>query len=76
MDDDELDAMSPEEREKELERARQEQLREKKKKFDRFYVEFGRALKLGVIEDSGNRKKLATLIRFKSSKYNNLTNFE
>lgn len=76
VDDDELDAMSPEDREKELERARQEQLKDKRRKFDKFYQEFGRALKLGVVDDSGNRKKLASLVRFKSSKYNNLTNFE
>jgi heat shock protein beta len=38
------------------------------KKFGTFYKQFGRAMKLGVIEDSGNRNRLAKLLRFKTSK--------
>lgn len=37
-------------------------------KFEKFWNEFGKALKLGVIEDSSNRVRLAKLLRFKSSK--------
>jgi heat shock protein beta len=76
VDDDELDAMTPEQREKELQTAREEQLKTKRKKFETFYKEFGKAIKLGIVEDSANRKKLTSLLRFKSSKYNNMTSFE
>lgn len=76
VDDDELDAMTPADRETELQKARDKQLAEKRTRFDTFYREFGKALKLGVIEDASNRKKLASLLRFKSSKYNNLTSFD
>lgn len=37
-------------------------------KFLTFWNEFGKALKLGVIEDASNRVRLAKLLRFKSSK--------
>ncbi|CAI5471745.1 unnamed protein product [Closterium sp. Yama58-4] len=35
--------------------------------YEDFWREFGRAMKLGVIEDSSNRMRLAKLLRFKSS---------
>ena len=38
------------------------------RKYNRFYSEFGKALKLGIIEDSTNRKKLASLARWFSTK--------
>lgn len=34
----------------------------------KFYEQFGRSLKMGIVEDSNNRSKLAKLLRFKSSK--------
>eukprot|EP01038_Epipyxis_sp_PR26KG_P009469 gene9469-12757_t len=34
----------------------------------KFWEEFGKSIKMGVIEDSPNRSKLAKLLRFKSSK--------
>jgi len=34
--------------------------------YQKFYEEFGRSIKLGVIEDTKNRKKLVDLLRFKS----------
>lgn len=37
-------------------------------KFGKFWKEFGRALKLGMIEDNNNRARLAKLLRFHSSK--------
>eukprot|EP00879_Flechtneria_rotunda_P006822 GHRR01007166.1.p1 GENE.GHRR01007166.1~~GHRR01007166.1.p1 ORF type:complete len:676 (+),score=237.26 GHRR01007166.1:233-2260(+) len=38
------------------------------KKFGILYKEFGRALKLGIMEDDSNRGRLAKLLRFHSSK--------
>lgn len=41
--------------------------------FETFYKEYGTNLKLGVIEDSGNRVRLAKLLRFASSADSNKT---
>lgn len=45
----------------------------------RFFNEFGKAIKLGIIEDSTNRKKLASLGRwystFNSSEYTSLDEY-
>ncbi len=38
------------------------------KKYKEFFESFGKTIKLGVIEDTKNRKKLAKLLRFESSK--------
>lgn len=37
-------------------------------KFGKLWKEFGRALKLGIVEDNNNRARLAKLLRFHSSK--------
>lgn len=37
-------------------------------KYPKFWAEFGKLLKLGIIEDNTNRQRLAKLIRFHSSK--------
>lgn len=41
---------------------------EDKTKYTTFWNEFGKAIKLGVIEDTANRNRLAKLIRFHTSK--------
>jgi len=45
-----------------------EEVAEKKDDFKKFYETFGKNIKFGIHEDSANRKKLAELLRFFSSK--------
>merc|ERR1712018_948241 len=44
-----------------------DELSEDKDSFKKFYEQFGKNLKLGIHEDSTNRKKLASLLRFYTS---------
>jgi len=57
------DDMTEEEREKKREEAK----KEKKEKYIKFWKEFGKNIKLGIIEDPTNRNKLAQLARFHST---------
>jgi heat shock protein beta len=46
----------------------EKEVSEKKGKYAKFWKEFGKAIKLGIIEDTSNRVRLAKLLRFHSSK--------
>ena len=44
------------------------QAAEEAKKYSVFWKEFGKAIKLGIIEDAQNRQRLAKLLRFETSR--------
>lgn len=44
---------------------------EEAKKYSTFWKEFGKAIKLGIIEDVQNRQRLAKLLRFETSRSDN-----
>jgi len=43
-------------------------LKERKQRYENFYDEYGKALKLGILEDKTNRNKLASLARWHSTR--------
>jgi len=43
-------------------------LKEQAKQYIQFWKQYGKSIKLGVIEDSSNRSKLAKLLRFRTTK--------
>eukprot|EP01018_Ginkgo_biloba_P030515 Gb_35163 [translate_table: standard] len=45
-----------------------EDISEKKGRYAKFWNEFGKSIKLGIIEDASNRNRLAKLLRFYSTK--------
>jgi len=68
--DDDYDDEFEEKTEEEIKEEREERDRKRKAKIDRyhkFWKEFGKNIKLGIIEDPGNRSKLAKLTRWYSS---------
>lgn len=51
----------------ELEKQREEKKKELQDRYVKFWENFGKNIKLGIIEDAGNRNKLAKLARFYST---------
>merc|ERR1719192_2441469 len=66
-DDDEDDSAEEEDAEKD-EEEEDSDAEEAPMKYSEFWKEFGKSVKLGVIEDSKNRKKLVQLLRFPSTR--------
>jgi len=55
-------------KEEKKEEKKKEEKEKKEDKYLTFWKEFGKNVKLGIIEDPGNRSKLAKLTRWYSSK--------
>merc|ERR1712146_119143 len=51
----------------ELEKKKEEKKKELQDRYIKFWEQFGKNVKLGIIEDAGNRNKLAKLARFYST---------
>merc|ERR1719242_1398606 len=68
-EDDEFDDLDDEDEEDEAEEDEAEEGEEEENPmlFTKFWGEFGKSVKLGVIEDNKNRKKLLNLLRFPST---------
>jgi len=69
--------MDEEELKKKKEVIKEKLLKERKERFDNFYAEFGKAIKLGILDDKTNRNKLASLSRWHSTRNpNGLISFD
>ena len=66
-DSEELALMEEEELNKKKEAAKEKMLKERKQRYENFYAEYGKTLKLGILEDKTNRNKLASLARWHST---------
>eukprot|EP01001_Neometanema_parovale_P006958 NODE_328_length_2662_cov_400.471052_g308_i0.p1 GENE.NODE_328_length_2662_cov_400.471052_g308_i0~~NODE_328_length_2662_cov_400.471052_g308_i0.p1 ORF type:complete len:787 (+),score=347.64 NODE_328_length_2662_cov_400.471052_g308_i0:52-2412(+) len=68
-DDDDEKAEAEEKKVEDVEKKEEEEKKEEKEsKYPKFWEEFGKNIRLGLIEDSTNRARLTKLLRYKSSK--------
>jgi heat shock protein beta len=63
-----LEKFTEDELKQKKEEARQKYLNRNKERYEKFYKEFGKALKLGLLEDKNNRDKLSSLTRWHSTR--------
>jgi heat shock protein beta len=66
-EDESDDNVDKEESSSEDEDEKERRMEEKKAKYDDFYKEFGKNIKLGIVDDAQNRVKLAELSRWYTS---------
>ena len=67
-DSEELALMEEEELAKKKEAAKEKMLKERKQRYENFYSEYGKTIKLGILEDKTNRNKLASLSRWHTTR--------
>ncbi len=60
--------MEEQELEKLKEEAKEKMLKDRKERYENFYSEYGKTLKLGILEDKTNRNKLASLSRWHTTR--------
>lgn len=62
--EEEADEEMTESEKEEFEKKKEQRKKELKERYEKFWLEYGRMIKLGIVEDSGNKGKLAKFLRF------------
>lgn len=76
-DDEQPDDDMTEAEKEEFEKKKEERKKDLTDRYEKFWVQFGKNIKLGIVENPGNREKLAKLCRFYSSRdVDTLTSFD
>ena len=70
-DQEELALMEEEELQKKKNAAKEKMLKERQERYANFYSQYGKTIKLGILEDKTNRNKLASLSRWYSTRHPN-----
>ena len=63
--------MEEEELEKLKSKAKEKMMKDRKQRYENFYSQYGKTLKLGILEDKTNGNKLASLSRWQSTRNSN-----